>query len=449
MNRITTSLLFVALMSSLSVAQITITKQHMPASGDTIRYSQTTGVTLSPGQGGANKSWDFTDLSPISQGVEEYINSTFTPYLLNFGFTAIGQKIADTLGFGPASMTNVFRFYRSTNASFSDVGIGFQFGPLPLPQAGKHTDPDEIYLFPLQYADMDTTTFDVAVPIKAGPIQVGTFFRTGTRYTEVDGWGTISTPYASNVSCLRVKSTIESFDSVAVTTLSLNFGTETKQVEYKWLATSERIPLLTISGNEVNGNLVVTDVRYRDNYREIGPIQTIIADFTADKTTAMPGEVITLTNQSDGVGLSYNWVITPASSVKFVNGTSATAESPKIVITDTGYFSVKLLATVGNAKDSAVKQNYLHITNSTGLQDVTSLDYIVYPNPTNGLLVLNPELHQDVVRIELYATGGQLIRTLTAPFNGLINISDLPDGTYHLHIFDSNQGIHRFPIVKR
>ncbi len=409
----------------------------MPKAGDTIRYS--TAVTLggtSLSKTGANQTWDYTDLSPISQGLEEFVYSYQTPYLLNFGFSALGLKLADTLGTAEFQLKNVYNFYRNSSSTFTDVGLGFQFGAFPLPQSGKHSDPDEIYTFPLKFGNSDTTTFSVKVPIMVTIVPVGNFYRSGTRINEVDGWGKISTPYASGVSCLRIKSTITEYDSISIPTLSLGFGIETTRIEYKWLSTSERFPMLTVTGNDDFGTFVPANIRYRDSTRTIGPPETVEADFEVDKTFTSKGQVLNFTNLSNGNNLSYSWDIQPSASVLFVNGTSSTSEHPRVVINDSGYFSVRLIAAGRANRDTMLKEDYVRISFSSGLEDFNEEGVSVYPNPARDQLHVDLPKDGRIYQMQIIDVTGLIVVNKLSGSNMLIHTSAMASGPYFVTIID-------------
>lgn len=251
-----------------SFSQIKITPAHMPVPGDTVRYSEALPSQLPDLlKTGADQTWDFTGFTHIRQGVHEYKFSYQTPYILDFGFTATGLKIADSVGQAPLLLTNVYDFYKTSTSKYENIGTGFTPDVLKVPQKGKHSDPDEVYLFPLEFGDTFTSSFALRAALEVFSFPMGEFFRTGNRFTEVDGWGKISTPYGSDIDCIRVKAVIDSRDSIAVSNPQINFGTDTRMVVYKWLSTSEKIPLVEISGTEVAGNFVPQYIRYRDTYR--------------------------------------------------------------------------------------------------------------------------------------------------------------------------------------
>ena len=256
------------LMSISAFGQVTITSNDMPKTNDTIRYSTviSLGVNLDLTNTGANSTWDYTNLKSSGNALYEYKSALTTPYIFSF-FGAMGLKIADTLGFGPASITKVYGFYKNSSSKFVQRGYGFTMvipgSSIPLPLKGEYTDEDEIYEFPLTYNDSYTNTFNLKIPIGVAPFALGNFFRTGTRSTVVDGWGKLSTPYKKDMDCIRLKSIYTSKDSVAVSTPPLNIGIPTKTIEYKWLTPGEKIPVLEIIGTETLGVFTASSVRYR------------------------------------------------------------------------------------------------------------------------------------------------------------------------------------------
>ena len=280
----------IILTSFSSFSQISITSANMPSAGDTIRYSTVqTASGINFKATGENKSWDFSSLKSASQDIYDYKNSTTTPYVLNFGFSALGLKIADSLGSGQMSFKNVYTFFKKSTAKWEAVGIGFQLSAVPLPQAGKHTNTDEIYQFPLNYKDKDSATFALKVPLTLAIVNIGNYFQDGNRVNTVDGWGTISTPYKSNVACIRIKSIITETDSLAIAISGqapINFAFPNNRVEYKWLCITEKIPMLEVSGTEIGGTFTPTTIRYRDNYR--ATVKATLNSITSQNISVYP-----------------------------------------------------------------------------------------------------------------------------------------------------------------
>lgn len=430
-------------LASAVQAQITITQQHMPSAGDTIRYSTaTTSGSLDFQSTGANYTWDFTNLQPNSQGLYEFKSSLQTPYILSFGFTAIGLKIADTLGAGQLQLKNVYNFFKKSSSAYEAVGLGFQYAALPLPQSGKHSNSERIYKLPLTYGDKDTDTYAVTIPISLAGFPVGSLIQMGTRTTETDGWGTISTPYGNNIPCIRVVAQIDAYDSISIGTLNVNTAIRTQRTEYKWLSTSEKVPILEITGTWAGRTFIPTFIRYRDIPRNIGSPFQVNASFEADRTMAGEGDTIRFVNNSSGLNLSYRWAFAPATGFEFVAGTDANSEEPLVKFNNPGYYSVKLVASNQLLSDSMGRPNYIEIKaripGSVGGSDLNALR--VFPNPSSGIIRLSGFTFSEPASYQLYDMLGKLHQEGIIPPDMVLNFPDAR-GSYVLKI---KSGEHTF-----
>ncbi|MCX7728948.1 MAG: T9SS type A sorting domain-containing protein [Bacteroidia bacterium] len=263
-------ILFLSASTMLVNAQITILNTNLPNNGDTLRYSIVNLNSLGNYTvTGTNYIWHFDSLTVIRQGVRSFTNNT--PYILFFGPTRFGEKIADTLlsqnipGFGNITITDFYQFYRNTPTIFDIEGLGLKINNIPMPSF--YTDKDELYFLPLNYGDKDSSTFkfstltNTAIPI--------TYKKSGYRITQADGWGSITTPYGT-FNCLRVITTQYSKDTIIFNSTfgQIPIGFNNYQRSYQWISTSEKIPILEISGTINNaGNFTPNLARFRDNYR--------------------------------------------------------------------------------------------------------------------------------------------------------------------------------------
>lgn len=268
----------------ISLAQITITSSDMPVSGDTLRY-----CNANPNSGSydftltsANHVWDFSNLNCTSQEVAAYKNASSTPYAFYSAFFGkYGTKIADSIGFSTFKFKNIWDFYGRTSTVFKAEGYGLTYSGIPL--AATYSDDDEIYQFPLQYNDRDSSTFRLTMSIPG----LGTYIRKGYRINLVDGWGTVTTPHGT-FACLRIKSTISEIDSLLITTpIPLNLGFPISTTEYKWLANGQRFPILEVRGNTSMIGFTPTQVRYRYS-PPASSIQENLFGNTAQQLTLYP-----------------------------------------------------------------------------------------------------------------------------------------------------------------
>jgi len=392
-------LIVVTLMVGNLSAQIQITQAHMPSVNDTIRYSSATGGTFNFVQKGANYNWNYSNLGITGQGVYKYEGVTSTPYsillLSKLPFGAIGYKVADSIGAGQFAFKNLYNFFEKKTNVWRSVGTGFTLSVLPVPTGGINSDPDEIYTLPLNYNDSDFTSFQVTTPLGNQFITLGSYKQKGIRTNKVEGWGTITTPYGTNISCIKIKSVVKEIDSIKISTPAVNIGFPADRVEYRWLSTTEKIPVLEVVGTEIGGNFTPNQIRYRDRFRSAGasPLGPRIK-FDADKYSGKAGkDTFYFINQSrPNIGNTYQWSFTPNKGIRFVEGTSATSGTPIVVFDSAGVYSVKLKGTNFGGSNDSTATNMISIQrdgNNQSIAKIAQQQLEVYPNPVGETIYLN------------------------------------------------------------
>ncbi len=274
------TIISLCLFSLNSQAQISISNTSMPLSGDTIRYS--TAPVNSIGNytvTGTNYVWDFSMLIPNGQKLREFKPSFSTPYGFFFFPPKFGELATDTVKLpaavpGIPNITDIYNFYKKTALIFATEGTGIKLSGIPVPNF--YTDEDELYNFPLNFADRDSTTFKFSTVTST--LIPFVYKKQGYRITEADGWGSITTPYGT-ANCLRIITTQYSMDTlkgsltVGTFTVPLNVGFPNYQRSYQWLTTTEKIPYLEVSGNLSGTNFTPTQVKYRDHIQSFVGIQ--------------------------------------------------------------------------------------------------------------------------------------------------------------------------------
>ena len=256
--------LFLVLGGSLAAQPIPIDSSDMPLVGQVfVRSIADTLPEVLPGPGGENQLWDFSSLEAVDQQISEFVNPASLPFGLTFGDASVALRLpaGDTLlGF---QLRDAHQFYRLTDSTWEDIGTGAELDLLTTPLSLRKDTADIVYRFPLSYGDRDTSYSSATFTIPF----INLFYNTRqTRYTEVDGWGEVSTPFATYTS-LRVAATIVRSDTIS-------FG-ETQQrialprlTAYNWLAKGQILPVLTINRLVQGDTLTYTGtVSYQDTLR--------------------------------------------------------------------------------------------------------------------------------------------------------------------------------------
>lgn len=337
----------------------------MPGSGDTLRYSNAIANGNLPfTQSGSNQTWDFSNLTPTTQDIDAFRSSLTTPYAFFFlGLNKYGKKISDSLGVGVFQFTDIYNFYRKTASVFDVEGIGLRYQGIPLP--AFYSDKDELYQFPLTYGRRDSSTFKFSISIST---LIG-YSQVGYRINEVEGWGSIITPFGT-FNCLKVKSSIFSTDSLNISGIPIKFNQ--KRIEYKWLANGIKIPVMEISGNVLGSNFIPTTVKYRDIKRSNVLFQPPVAQFTASPTSTPVFSNVQFSNTSLGNFLQYKWTFDPTGPVNFENNTSDTSMNPVVTFSEPGLYSVKLRASNFLGQNEKTRPDYITVIDQTGVKETNS-----------------------------------------------------------------------------
>lgn len=275
-------------------AQITVTESDMPLSGDTLRTSTTlpTSVGLNI-QAGANVTWDYSGFTAQSQTVTEFEDISQLPFTyqaifnnpLNPSLMAdYGVTGGDSINIPNLQITNPYTFYKKSSSSYSIVGFGVTISGFSIP--GAYDNPDLLYEFPLNYGD---TSSSHSISGQTVP-SLGYFEREVYRENEVDGWGTLITPYGT-FDVLRVKSDVVQRDSINFDSLPAFPAITTNKTEIKFLGKGHGLPLLTIT--QQSG--VTISVEYMDSVRNLN---TSIGDIQEKESMIYPNPAYNETNIS-------------------------------------------------------------------------------------------------------------------------------------------------------
>ena len=404
-------------------AQITINSSHMPKSGDTLRYSDAAVTSqIDYKKTGAGITWDFSSLKPTGQDIYQYKSSVqVNPAYLFWGLSTFGLKVADSFGFGTFKVKDIYDFYKNSSTKFTAEGRGLTFSGFPIPS--DYSDPDEVYQFPLNYGDRDSSTFKVS-------FQLATFIsltQKGYRINEVTGYGTVVTPYGS-FSCLQVKTTIPEIDTIGSGTFKFPFPRTT--VQYKFLSTAERIPILEVSGSLTGTTFTPQFIRYRDKYLGLKSPLRPVASFTVNRKTGTTNDTFAFTDRSTRLPSGWKWSISPANMV-FTGGTASTSQNPKVLFNAPGVYSVQLTASNTFGTDDTLMSNLLSVVAGSNTQQFQPAAPNLFPIPASDHIIISPE-PQTGWSYRIFDLSGKEYTAVTTREGLKINISALAAGTYIL-----------------
>ena len=242
--------------SFIGYSQITITINDIGAADDTVRYSSAKTNTLDFISTDTNHIWDFSSLEAKSQTIEGYVSmsSVNTIYKVAFFGKANLARLGEDINLLGLSITNPYTFYKKDNSKLKVVGMGGEVSGMNVPIV--YSSSDVIYKFPMNFGNIDSSDshFSIGFP------NIGYLEEDLHRVNEVDGWGSVITPYGT-YQCLRIKSIIKKSDSVYIDSLNMGARIPNPSIEYIWLAKGMNFPIV-----KVTIGITGVQFKYIDNY---------------------------------------------------------------------------------------------------------------------------------------------------------------------------------------
>lgn len=267
-------------------AQITITKNDMPAIDSLYPYIRCVPINVNFTATGANYTWDYTNLNTLGNQTLSMVNPAITPLVYQLVFNnpllpnnnsthaqeGVELNLPASFGF---TVTDVYNFYKNSNTSFTQVGFCATINGIqtPIPYQLK----DMVYQFPLDFGDQDITEFYFEINIPT----VGFWKQKGERTNEVDGWGTLLLPGNQAYEVLRVKTTLHLTDSIRLESAGFTLPVTRKLYEYKFLAKGNKFPVLQINTQPAfltTGPQIVQSVTYKSPEPEVNTVS--LPDFS-------------------------------------------------------------------------------------------------------------------------------------------------------------------------
>jgi hypothetical protein len=285
----------IAIASGSLFGQQALTKQFMPKAGDTLFYKSTMFSSLDFSPTGADFIWDYSTIGTTTWVADTFVSVLSTPLTYNAVFNNIFvPKYKATVASPQADMTippsttitNVYNYYKETDTAYAQVGLAANVAGAPVPV--RFDDIDYIYKFPSNMGDVDSCYSSYVIDIPT----LGTYSKKLHRVNEYDGWGTLYTPN-DTFTVFRIKTILNSRDSVYITQYNVPIAFNRTTTEYKWFAAGHRTPVFFASVAQTG-----TTVKYVDKPN----LYTAIQDNKTAKFTILPNPFensITIQTQGD------------------------------------------------------------------------------------------------------------------------------------------------------
>lgn len=230
-------------------AQISIQSSDLPNNGST--YGVANAAVLDVDDytvAGANQTWDFSNLTPISEETVVYGSVSSAPFAYQFLFNnpfapdhqATHTIEGEGIDLGVVSIDQFYFFFKNTPSEYNIVGYGGTISGIPIP---SQTNPiDVVYDLPVEFGNEHSSFSAWSVDIPT----LGSYAQEQLRTYTADGWGTVITP-AGTYEALRVRMVTETEDSIYVETFGNGFSFQREAIAYQWLTLEGGIPVLEIT----------------------------------------------------------------------------------------------------------------------------------------------------------------------------------------------------------
>lgn len=196
MKKLYLSLLGLALTGS-AISQTTITRtDNAPVAGNTFSYHVVANSSISPGNAGANQTFDFSSLGGTAIPLT-FVAATSTSQAASYPHA----NLAYTSG-------NSIAYFKINNNEYSNAGL---YRPGVMKEV--LTDPKVMAKFPMTFNDSSNETLKGTVK---NPTTGQTLNRKGTTVITADAYGDLKLPYGTIQNVLRVKAVHTYSDKLSV-----------------------------------------------------------------------------------------------------------------------------------------------------------------------------------------------------------------------------------------
>lgn len=289
----------------MAQAQITYESADFSGVDESYILTNATGFTgLNFAQTGANFNWNYNTLQTGSQVAFSYQNPNTAGYKLiwcltnffvfncNAQFNANfshAQVQLDGLEFNGFALENVVEHSRLSSSTFENRmrGLTATFQGQSVPVAVDYDDPDELLNFPLIFGNSNVNTGHFLVELTDFNVPFS-YDLTTQRTNTVEGWGALTTPFATFPNVLKLKTVLQQTELISIqgTQIPLN----TTRIIYQWFDKAYGIPVLRAEGVQVFGNFIPTSVTYIDTPQCLEPTADFLSfgsPYNADTSSAL------------------------------------------------------------------------------------------------------------------------------------------------------------------
>ncbi len=266
-------LIFLAV-SIFGQAQITVSESDFPVADDTAMISISNDFSVDFATTGAGVIWDYSALVIDNQRIDTFydVSSASLTYQLVYNnwitepdYDSEYYNSTDELSFDGIpglSLDALVEFTKYPGGEVQKVGWGMNIGGFEIPAAATEIDTE--YELPLDFSNTWTSTYFIDIDLN--PAYNAIFRRHQDRSAEVDGWGTLMTPFGT-FDVIRIKADLSYDDSLYIGDFDIWTPLPTPdRHEYTWWTNGQKVPMMKIVTTG-SGPEAVTQVEFKDKDR--------------------------------------------------------------------------------------------------------------------------------------------------------------------------------------
>jgi hypothetical protein len=293
-----------------------------------------------------------------------------------------------------------------------------------------YQNPDTILHFPVTYGDQYASSTSWLLDLS--PVGQNIRYESHQqRETKIDSWGTLVTPYQTFENVVRMRSVIQRQDSI--TTDSFSMPLNLTQVEYMWLDTNYKLPVMSANGVIMDTTEILATIEYLYDSVCEAPTWTLSTDgtvFYLDGSGTVTIEFTIHDNNAD----EYTWDLGNGQSIINTGSLSYTFDAP-------GFYSVGVTGCMTNClplnscTSAIVDFEILDTITAVHMLPAEHIGIRIHPNPAEDFVHL---FIPDRVGPSLYSmvdmTGRTVHRGECLPGMTRIDMSTFGDGIYVIRI---------------
>jgi hypothetical protein len=288
----TITTLLIIIFSGKVFAQPTYTQTSFPAAGTVLTSIMIDPTGLSPGNAGANQTWDFsTAVLTGTSSMSNVVTPASTPYASSFPTASLAQSQVNAGG-------SAAYVYYSLSASYAEM-IGFVSVSPSATMNYSFSDPRRVMNFPWTYNSTFTDASAGIAIYVIGGYTVNQYRRGTVTYT-ADGYGTCINPLGMNTNVLRLKTVETTVDSSVFVGLPVPATvTESNVVSYGWSGSAPFFQFFSITYDSVfvNGafSSANSSASYMDNSSSVSELSPRVKPISIYPNPSSKNDFIHLT----------------------------------------------------------------------------------------------------------------------------------------------------------